>query len=88
MAWKISFTEDAEKKFSKFDKFTQKTITNYLRKRIMPCENPRDYGKALAHNKKGFWRYRVGDYRLICKIEDNEFIVIVVDVGHRKKIYN
>ena len=88
MAWKISFTKEAENSFSKLDKFTQKTITNYLRKRIMTASNPRDFGKALAYSKKGFWRYRVGDYRLICKIMDSELIVIVIDVGHRKDIYS
>jgi mRNA interferase RelE/StbE len=87
MAWKVSFTKEAEKSFSKLDKYTQATITTYLRKRIMVSENPRDFGKALAYNKKGFWRYRVGNYRLICKIVDEELVVIIIDVGHRKDIY-
>ncbi len=62
-------------------------ITQYLRKRIEPLDDPRQLGKSLKGELSNLWRYRVGDYRLICEINENELIVLVVRVGHRKGIY-
>jgi len=64
-----------------------KRITHYLRKRIEPLDDPRQLGKPLTGNLSTLWRYRVGDYRLICELKENELIVLVVRVGHRKGIY-
>ena len=64
------------------------SLSNWLEKNIQNCENPRLHGKGLVENKSGQWRYRIGDYRVICKIQDKEIIVLVLEVGHRREIYN
>ena len=70
----------------KLDKQTAKRITSKLRE-ISQLDNPRSMGKALSSNKTGFWRYRVGDYRIICDIEDEVLVILVVEVNHRSKVY-
>lgn len=86
MKYKLLYTEKSLKVLKKLDKFTQKLITKYMRD-VEKLEEPRYRGKALSANLKGYWRYRVGDYRIICKIEDEELIILVIDLDHRKKIY-
>ncbi len=88
MMWLVEFDDRAVKELRKLSKDEQLAILQYLKKRIMTNEDPRRFGKALIGNKKGLWRYRVGDYRLICSIEDNIFTVLVVAIGHRKSIYD
>lgn len=85
--WTIIFTEPAEKAFSKLDRPTQKEIEKYLSQRVLAADTPRALGKALKGNLSGYWSYRSGDYRIICKIEDQEFIVLIVRVAHRKEVY-
>jgi len=87
LAWKIELTELAVKQLKKMGHSEAKRITHYLRKRIEPLEDPRLLGKALKGNLSTLWRYRVGDYRLICELKENELIVLVVRVGHRKGVY-
>jgi len=87
LAWKIELTEQAVKQLKKMGPSEAKRITQYLRKRIEPLEDPRILGKALKGDLSTLWRYRVGDYRLICELKENELIVLVVRVGHRKEIY-
>ena len=87
MIWQIELTEQARKQLKKIGHNEAKRITEYLRKRIMPLEDPRQLGKPLQGELSIFWRYRVGDYRLICEIQDDELIVLVVQLGHRKGIY-
>lgn len=84
---KVSFSDKAEKEFLKLDKPIQKQIQTFISK-LIELENPRSQGKALVGNLLGFWRYRVGDYRLLCKIIDEELLIIVVEVGHRKDVYD
>lgn len=86
MKYKLVYTEKAKKLLSKLDHHTQKLITKYLRG-VESLEEPRYRGKALSANLKGYWRYRVGDYRVICKIEDDKLIIVVVDLDHRKEVY-
>ena len=88
MAWKIELTELAVKQLKKMGHNEATRITQYLRKRIEPLEDPRVLGKALRGDLSTLWRYRVGDYRLICEIKENELIVLVVRVGHRKVVYD
>jgi mRNA interferase RelE/StbE len=88
MDWQITFTVSAEKSFSKLDKTAQKNIVNYFKNRILSSGNPKLFGKPLLGELKGIWRYRVDDYRILCKINDNILEILVVDVGHRSKIYN
>lgn len=84
---KVVFTEKSEKQFLKLDKPIQKQIQKFILK-LQILENPRERGKALVGNLVGFWRYRVGDYRLLCRIIDDELIITVVEIGHRKEIYD
>lgn len=69
------------------DPGVRRIIVTWLLKHIDGCEDPRAFGKALTANRSGQWRYRVGDYRILCEIRDDEVIVLVIDVGHRSKIY-
>jgi len=87
LAWKIEVTELALKQLKKIGHSEAKRITQYLRKRIGTLEDPRQLGKALKGDLSNLWRYRVGDYRLICELKESELIVLVVRVGHRKGIY-
>lgn len=65
-----------------------KRIVHYMEANIKILGNPRQTGKGLSFDKSGFWRYRIGDYRVICQIKDDELTIIVVTVGHRKKVYD
>ena len=86
MAWTIKFSKAADKALRKLDKSISSKIITALEK-ISMLENPHSCGKALQYNLGGLWRYRVGDYRIICHIENDELIILVVDVEHRSKIY-
>lgn len=88
MKFRIVFTERAKKQLKKLDKYTASLIIGWLEKNIEGCEDSRIHGKALVDNKSGQWRYRIGDYRVICEIQDTEIIVLVLEVGHRRDIYN
>ncbi|MEE9451522.1 MAG: type II toxin-antitoxin system RelE/ParE family toxin [Gammaproteobacteria bacterium] len=88
MTWTIKFDDRAKKEFKRLDKHTQRTIIRYLRERIESSNNPRQYGKSLSANKTGLWRYRIGDYRLVCAIQDNELVVLVLRVTHRRHVYD
>jgi mRNA interferase RelE/StbE len=86
-AYSVIIEERAKKELSKLGRDVQGQILNYLYKRIDGNTNPRRFGKALSHNKAGKWRYRVGDYRIICEISDKELVVLAIAVGHRREIY-
>ena len=83
---RVKYSETALKSLKKLDKHTQKLIITYM-DNIEKLEEPRARGKALSANLKGFWRYRVSDYRIICQIIDDELIICVIDLDHRKQIY-
>jgi mRNA interferase RelE/StbE len=87
LAWQIKIESAAEKQLRKLDSYNREKILKYLRKRLSTCINPRDFGKPLEGNLSGFWRYRVEDYRIICKIEDSEIKILVLKVAHRNEIY-
>ena len=78
--WKIEWDDRARKELRKLDPFVQKEILKYLRTYIEGLEDPRVLGKDLSGNKVGLWRYRVGNYRLICKLEDQALIILVVGI--------
>src|SRR5437588_12761198 len=86
-AWTIEISRTAEKQIKKLDKVTQGMIVRFLRDRLRPAENPRQFGKPLQGAKGGLWRYRIGDYRLICDLQDEKITVLVLRVGHRKDVY-
>ena len=88
MAWTISYTDTARKQLRKLDKQTARRLLDFMDERIAGAENPRDSGKALTGPVLGtFWRYRVGDYRIICEIQDGKLCVLVVEIGHRREVY-
>jgi len=86
MIYSILFTNRSRKQISKLNKDAQKRIVNYLESRV--SLNPHNFGKSLVGGKKGLWRYRVDDYRIICNVSNNELLVLVVDVGHRREVYD
>ncbi len=81
----IEFTPDAAKQLEKLGKENAKRILTFLRERVQP--DPRQPGKMLKGSQREFWRYRVGDYRILAHIEETRFVVLVVKLGHRKEIY-
>ena len=87
MAWTVEFDDAAAKEFRKLDKQAQREILRYFRERITTNEDPRRFGKPLSRELAGLWRYRLRNYRIICHIEDDKLIVLVVRVGHRKDVY-
>ena len=87
MAWTIEITRTAEKQIKKLDRVAQALIVRFLRERLKPADDPRQWGKPLHGEKRGLWRYRVGDYRLICDIQDERITVLVLEVGHRTDVY-
>jgi len=87
LAWRIETSETAKKQLTKLDRHIQVEILHYLRKRIATNEDPRRYGEPLRRNLEGRWKYRVAAYRLICDIQDEKVLVLVLMVGHRSKIY-
>ena len=86
--WRVEFDRDAARDLRKLGPEPQRLILHYLRTRIATAENPRRFGHALLGDLKGLWRYRVGDFRIVAKIEDDRFIVLVVTVGHRREVYD
>jgi mRNA interferase RelE/StbE len=84
--WIVKFKESSKKELSKLDKSESKKIISFLEK-LSTQSNPRQSGKALKGKLKEYWRYRVGDYRIICKIHDDELVVLVLRVAHRKDVY-
>ena len=83
----VELTERFKKEFRKLDKYTQKMLRAWIDKNLVDCENPRQHGKGLSANLSGQWRYRIGDYRLICQIDDGKLIILALTVGHRRDIY-
>ena len=87
MIWRIEITRTAEKQITKLARPAQRSIQRFLRDRLTPADDPRQWGRPLHGEKRGLWRYRVGDYRLICDIQDEKITVLVLEVGHRKDVY-
>lgn len=85
--WRIEISRTAEKQIIKLSRTAQKIIQRFLRERLLPAENPRQWGKPLHGEKRSLWRYRVGDYRLICDIQDEKLVVLLLEVGHCKDVY-
>ncbi|HSY65100.1 MAG TPA: type II toxin-antitoxin system RelE/ParE family toxin [Terriglobales bacterium] len=87
MVWTIEIARTAEKQIKKLDRLAQKSIVRFLRERLQAADNPRQWGKPLHGDKRGLWRYRVGDYRLICDIQNEKITVLILEVAHRKDVY-
>ena len=88
MAWTIEYDYRALKDLKKLDRTIQKEILDYMDTRVATAEHPRRFGKPLRASKFGLWRYRVRDYRIICRLEVNRLVVLVVAVGHPSTVYN
>lgn len=89
MVWTIELTGKAEKQLAKLDRQTARRITQFLQDRVRQHDNPRELGKALTGDRLGsYWRYRVGDYRIICEIFDDRLVVLVLKVAHRREVYD
>ena len=88
MGWTIKFTAKADKQLRKMDKGTQKLILNWIEKNLVDCSDPRAKGKGLTSNRSGEWRYRIGSYRIICELQDEQLIILALEIGHRRDVYN
>ncbi|MBI9083194.1 MAG: type II toxin-antitoxin system RelE/ParE family toxin [Desulfobacterales bacterium] len=87
MAWTVSISDIAERQLRKLDRPVQKRILDWLDERIEGGKNPRHFGEPLRGDHAGLWRYRVGDYRILCEIRDREVLVLVLTIGHRRQVY-
>lgn len=87
MSYKLQFSNDALKQLRKLDKHQAKLITQWLYANIDGIEDPHSRGKGLEANLSGLWRYRVGNYRVLCQIDDGNLIVLALSVGHRRDVY-
>jgi mRNA interferase RelE/StbE len=88
LAWTIEYTETALKQLRKLDRQIARRIFDFMHERISGEHNPRDTGKALTGNLLGaFWRYRIGDLRIICDIQDGRLCVLVIQIGNRREVY-
>lgn len=87
MKYNVVFTEGAKKQLKKLDRHIASLIIGWIERNLQYCENPKMHGKGLTSNRSGQWRYRIGDYRLICEIQDENIIILVLEIGHRKSIY-
>lgn len=88
MAWRVEFDDGARRDLQKLDKPIALRLTRFLRERVGELDDPRSIGDARKGSRLGdFWRYRVGDYRIICALENQRLLVLVLRVGHRREIY-
>ena len=87
MAWTIEYAESVQKPISKLDPQTRQKIRSFLEDKIARLDDPRSQGKPLTGPLRGLWRYRMGDYRIICNIIDRRLVVLVLKVDHRSSVY-
>ena len=85
MKYRVDYTRKAEKQLSKLDAPVQKRINKWIRTNLDGCEDPTAYGKPLTASLKGYWSYRVGDYRIIADIQDDKILILIAEVGHRRE---
>jgi mRNA interferase RelE/StbE len=88
MAWKVELSAEADRQFDKLAPQIRRRILKFLYERVAKLDDPRSIGEALHGSKLGeFWKYRVGDYRLISSIQDKQVVILVLRVGHRSQVY-
>ena len=87
MVWTLRISETAKRQLKKLDRSTAQILLRYLNRVLEGAEHPTQRGKPLTANLAGLWRYRVGDYRVICDIQDGELVVLVLQIGHRSEVY-
>lgn len=84
--YKVVTTSSFDKQFKKLDHSVQKILKKWIEKHLIGCENPRLSGKGLTSNLSGYWRYRIGDYRLIAEILDDQLVIIAISIAHRSDV--
>lgn len=87
MKYSVETTARFDKDFKKLDRYTQRMIKSWIDKNLTETKNSHQHGKGLTTNRSGQWRYRIGDYRLICQINDNKLVILALSVGHRREVY-
>ncbi|MDF0541797.1 type II toxin-antitoxin system RelE/ParE family toxin [Sphingobium sp. H39-3-25] len=87
MAWTVEFLPEAVKELKKLDRTAAARIIRTLEERIAVLDDPRTLGSALTGDHAGYWRWRIGDYRVVAQIEDERIVILVVRVGHRREVY-
>jgi len=87
MIYELKYEARAVKQIKMLDPATRKLIKSWIEKNLLNTDNPRQHGKGLTGSLSQYWRYRVGDYRILAEINDAEIIIIIVEVGHRRDIY-
>ena len=80
-------TSDFDKAFRKLDRSVQIMISKWIHKHLDNCDDPRAFGKGLSGNLKGWWRYRIGNYRLLVEIKDDELVIVAIEISHRSQVY-
>ena len=88
MGYDVKYRAGAKKALEKIDRPAREMIKNWIAGHLDGCENPRAYGRAMTGNHGGEWRYRVGVYRILAEIHDDEVLIMVIDIGHRQGVYN
>ena len=86
MSYEVETTPRFDKEFKKLDRYTQRMLASWINKNLVGCEDPRTHGKGLTSNRSGQWRYRIGDYRMICLIEDDRLVILALTIGHRREV--
>ena len=86
--YRVETTNRFDREFRKLDRYTQRMIASWIDKNLEGCADPRVHGKGLTANRSGQWRYRIGDYRLICTIEDDRLVILALTIGHRSEVYD
>ena len=80
-------TADFDKAFRKLDRSVQIMISKWIHKHLDNCDDPRAFGKGLSGNLRGWWRYRIGNYRLLVEIKDDELVIVAIEINHRSQVY-
>ncbi|MGN0193792.1 MAG: type II toxin-antitoxin system RelE/ParE family toxin [Pseudoramibacter sp.] len=87
MSYTVETTKRFDREFKKLDRYTKRMLKSWIEKRLIDCDDPRQWGKALSGTFKGLWRYRIGEYRFICDIQDEKLVILALSIGHRREIY-
>jgi mRNA interferase RelE/StbE len=88
LVWRIEIAETAEKQLAKLDKPVAQRLRSFLVERLAPLDDPRSIGQALRGSELGeFWKYRIGDWRLVCQIKDAKILITVIRLGNRREVY-
>lgn len=87
MAWQVEYADSALRQLRKLDREVARRILDFMDERVAGTDNPRVLGQALSGRLRTYWRYRMGDYRVICDIEDEVVRIVVLEIGHRREVY-